>query len=50
MDELEKEFRSHTESTTLHRNPDSEARWTRLEETLKELTSTVNDIRANLPR
>lgn len=49
LDLLEREMREHVANSSLHRNPDSEARWTRLEEAIKSLTDLVNDVRAHLP-
>lgn len=45
-----REFHDHVESNHLHRNPDSEARLQRMETTLDAVQTTVNDIRAALPR
>lgn len=49
LDLLEKEMREHAANSNLHRNPDSEARWTRLEKSIESLTALINDIRAHLP-
>lgn len=49
LDRLESELREHIANSSLHRNPDSEARWDRLEKAIEGLTNLVNDIRAHLP-
>lgn len=40
----------HIQSTALHRNPDYEARWTRIETKLDKLEETLNAIREAMAR
>lgn len=50
VEQLEADVRKHFESTQLHRNPDSEDRWKRLEEAIDSLSRMVSDIRVELGR
>ncbi|TXH40731.1 MAG: hypothetical protein E6Q97_39000 [Desulfurellales bacterium] len=49
LDLITRELREHIANSSLHRNPDSEARWDRLEKAIESLTTLVNDIRTHLP-
>ena len=46
--QLKADLNKHLADSSLHRNPDSEARWLRLESTLDQLQKNIADIRGTI--